>query len=101
MSLQPLVGRDRLTQTLGRAFARSALPQVVLLRGRRGVGKQRLAFWIAQLLLCDSPASAAPCGMCLGCRRVLRLEHPDLLWYFPVQRPEKTAGLAGAGRGDP
>ena len=89
MSLAPLAGRDRLTRTLGRAFARSALPRVLLLRGRRGVGKQRLALWIAQLLLCDSPAGAAPCATCLGCRRVLRLEHPDLLWYFPVQRPEK------------
>ena len=89
MSLKPLAGRDRLTRTLGRAFARSALPQVLLLRGRRGVGKQRLALWIAQLLLCDSPGGVAACGMCLGCRRVLRLEHPDLLWYFPVQRPEK------------
>lgn len=91
MSLKPLVGRDRLTRTLGRAFARSALPQVLLLRGRRGVGKQRLALWVAQLLLCDSPAGEAPCGICLGCRRVLRLEHPDLLWYFPVQRPEKRS----------
>lgn len=91
MSLKPLVGRDQLMRTIGGAFERSVLPQVLLLRGRRGAGKQRLSLWIAQLLLCSSPANAAPCDECLGCRSVLRLEHPDLLWYFPVERPEKRA----------
>ena len=89
MSLKPLVGRDRLMRTIGRALERSALPQVLLLRGRRGTGKQRLSLWIAQLLLCDTPSKWAPCEECLGCRSLLRLEHPDLLWYFPIERLDR------------
>ena len=89
MTLKPLVGRDRLMRLIGGAFARSTLPQVLLLRGSRGTGKQRLSLWIAQLLLCDSPAQGAPCDECLGCRSLLRLEHPDLLWYFPTENHDK------------
>jgi len=57
-----------------------------LLQGARGVGKQRLAIWLGQLLLCERTAERQltdPCGECQQCRYSLRLVHPDLHWYFP------------------
>jgi len=59
------------------------------LQGPRGVGKQRLGLWLAQLLLCESP-SAAPCGKCQSCRFSQDLKHPDLHWFFPRSRQKDT-----------
>jgi DNA polymerase-3 subunit delta' len=59
----------------------------LLLHGPRGVGKQRLGLWLAQLFLCEAPGEEGPCGACRPCRLSLRVEHPDLHWYFPLPRP--------------
>jgi DNA polymerase III subunit delta' len=62
------------------------MPGSLLLHGRRGVGKQRLALWLGQGLLCSG--SPVPCGTCQGCRYASELTHPDLYWFFPVPRAE-------------
>ncbi len=87
MSLHPLVGHEAARSGVVRAIARGALPQVLLLHGPPGVGKQRFALWIGQALLCRTPTDAGPCGSCRECGLALRLEHPDLNWYMPVPRP--------------
>jgi DNA polymerase-3 subunit delta' len=55
-----------------------------LFQGPRGVGKQRLAIWLAEQLLCSE--EEAPCGTCTACRYVRELTHPDLHWVFPRPR---------------
>ncbi|MEP6691065.1 MAG: hypothetical protein ABJD07_07900 [Gemmatimonadaceae bacterium] len=68
------------------ASARSgALPGSLLIQGRRGIGKQRLALWLGQLLLC-SAGETDPCGKCASCRYSTELQHPDLRWFFPRPR---------------
>lgn len=86
MPLSPLVGHDALRQRLGDAVVRGTMPGSLLLHGRRGVGKQRLALWLAQSQLCSS--TSTPCGTCQGCRYATELTHPDLYWFFPVPRAE-------------
>jgi len=61
------------------------MPQVILVTGPQGVGKQRLGLWLAQLLLCAQPGDE-PCGRCRACRQVLELSHPDLHWFVPIPR---------------
>jgi DNA polymerase-3 subunit delta' len=61
----------------------------MLLAGAPGVGKQRLALWLAQLALCQQP-SLEPCGTCRSCRLVGTLSHPDLHWFVPVSRPKAS-----------
>lgn len=81
MPLVPLFGHDALRERLASQIDRGALPASLLLHGPAGVGKQRLALWIAQRLLCES--TNRPCGDCQACRYVLALQHPDLHWFFP------------------
>jgi len=61
------------------------LPQALLLTGPTGTGKQRLALWLAQTVLC-ADAAAEPCGHCGECRFVGELAHPDLHWLVPIPR---------------
>jgi DNA polymerase-3 subunit delta' len=91
VSLHAIRGHEEARATLERAFARGALPAALLFHGPAGVGKQRLALWLAQLLVCGRP-EGGPCGACPPCRMAASLEHPDVHWYFPLPRPKNAAG---------
>ncbi|MFL5549565.1 MAG: hypothetical protein ACJ78K_10585 [Gemmatimonadaceae bacterium] len=79
-----LYGHEPLRERLTASIRAGTLPASLLLHGPRGVGKQRLAIWIAGQLLCG--ADVAPCGSCTGCRYLSELTHPDLHWVFPRPR---------------
>lgn len=83
MTLAPLAGHHAVRSQLADSVATDRLPQVLLMTGPRGVGKQRLALWLGQLLLCERPG-VEPCGTCTACAQVLGLVHPDLHWFVPV-----------------
>ena len=85
--IHPLAGHLEARRRLAGSRRSDRLPQVILMTGPEGVGKQRLGLWLAQLLLCDRPADE-PCGECRPCRRVLELAHPDLHWFVPIARPK-------------
>lgn len=87
MNLRPIYGHEPLLDRLGGAIASGRFPQAALLTGPTGVGKQRVALWVGQALLCEQ-GPGNPCGACGGCRRVLGLGHPDLHWFVPIPRPK-------------
>jgi DNA polymerase-3 subunit delta' len=89
--LQPLVGHSDARRRIAAAHKAGRLPQVVLLAGPPGIGRQRFGLWIAQLLLCDRPTAEEPCGVCGPCRLVLGLTHPDVHWFVPIPRPKGDA----------
>jgi DNA polymerase III subunit delta' len=53
MPIAPLFGHQALRERLLASIARDTLPASLLLVGPRGVGKQRLALWLGQALLCQ------------------------------------------------
>ena len=81
-------GHESLRGSLRQALARGALPATLLIHGAPGCGKQSLALWLARTRLCK--ASSKPCDRCTSCRLALRLEHPDIHWYFPLPRPKRS-----------
>ena len=92
MPIVQLYGHQDVRERLASSFSRGTLPSALLLQGPRGIGKQRLALWLAQLLLCDS--TDAPCDKCKGCQFVRALTHPDLHWFFPRPRLKDADDLA-------
>jgi DNA polymerase III subunit delta' len=87
MPLHPLAGHQAVRRRLAEAVQSGRLPQVLLISGPAGVGKQRLALWLSQLVFCQRPG-LEPCGECRACRLVLGLAHPDLHWFVPIPRPK-------------
>ncbi|HSL70153.1 MAG TPA: hypothetical protein VK864_07905 [Longimicrobiales bacterium] len=90
-ALPPLVGHDDVQRALGQAIEQGQLPGSLLFHGPAGIGKQRLALWLAQTLVCEQPRAAQPCGRCHSCHLALHLEHPDIHWFFPLPRPKGSA----------
>ena len=84
MPIIDLYGHEQLRERLLATVSAARLPSSLLLQGPRGVGKQRLAIWLAQRLLCGEENS--PCGNCASCRYASALTHPDLHWVFPRPR---------------
>jgi len=95
MPLPPLTGHEGVRTRLAGAHASGRLPQALLLTGPRGVGKQRLALWLAQLIHCEAPRQE-PCGECRPCRLVVSLQHPDVHWFVPLEL-SKRGGAGGGG----
>jgi DNA polymerase III subunit delta' len=98
MSLPDLIGHEEIRGILASALARGQLPGSLLFHGPAGIGKQRLGLWLAQLMVCETAAAAPrapaaePCGVCTPCKAVLKLQHPDVHWFFPLQRPKVSGG---------
>lgn len=84
MQIIDLYGHESLRERLSESVGAGTLPSSLLFQGPRGVGKQRLALWLAERLLCTQ--EDAPCGKCTACRYVRTLTHPDLHWVFPRPR---------------
>jgi DNA polymerase III subunit delta' len=87
MSLPDLVGHQETRHRLATAARNGRLAQVLLVTGPVGVGKQHLALWLAQLVLCER-GELEPCGQCRACRLVAGLGHPDVHWFVPIPRPK-------------
>ncbi len=91
MPLPPLYGHEGTRNRLAGALASGRLPQGLLFEG---VGKQRLALWLGQALLCErnrGQGQQEGCGDCRPCRLVLTLSHPDLHWFVPVELERRAA----------
>lgn len=69
---EPLWHRLRTQHGQGR------LPQVILLAGPRGLGKDIFSRQMAAYLLCEA-AGERPCGECRGCVQLRAASHPDAL----------------------
>ena len=92
MPIPPLYGHEGLRSRLAGAVAAGRLPQGLLFEGPPGAGKQRLALWLAQALLCEGGSGKGEgCGACRACKLVLSLSHPDVHWFVPVEPPKKPA----------
>lgn len=92
MPLPPLYGHEGIRNRLVGAIASGRLPQSLLFEGPPGVGKQRLALWLAQALVCKGGQSTEePCGVCQHCRLALALSHPDVHWFVPLELAKRGA----------
>ncbi len=90
MPLIPLIGHDAIRARLLDAVGRDRLPAALLFHGEAGTGKERLALWLAQRLLCETPSAQGACGSCQHCRYVEMGAHPDLQWYVPRKSLKKS-----------
>ncbi len=49
----------------------------VLIEGEKGIGKSKLALWLAKAMLCKGEFK--PCGVCSSCKKADANSHPDII----------------------
>jgi len=82
--LETTQGHDRVQKVLIQAFLRGQLPSQLLFVGPEGIGKKRVAWGMAELLLCQrlNPEGQA-CGVCPSCLKIPTGFHESILLVEP------------------
>ena len=77
------------------AFASNRVAHAYLIEGIKGSGKEAIAGFFTQLLLCHHPEEAVPCGQCRNCRRIREGNHPNVSNIHPDGQDIKKGQIAG------
>jgi DNA polymerase III subunit delta' len=97
MAPVPLNGHEHLKARLAASVDAGRLPSAIALVGPPGIGKQRLALWLGQYILCTAKlGTERPCGQCQACGWAASVQHPDLTWVFPRPRLKDSDASADA-----
>ena len=80
MQFSEFVGnRDVVTRLQKRAEENNPF-HAYIFEGADGAGKRRLAFTLAQALLCENPKGGEPCGQCPACKKTESQNHSDVIY---------------------
>jgi DNA polymerase-3 subunit delta' len=90
LGLANLPFHTNLAKTLLKSISNKRLHHAYLFYGEQGAAQLKLALEFTRHLMC--PVSMVnPCGTCPTCFKLKKLQHPDLLFYFPVNRKNDEA----------
>ena len=97
-SLGQLYGQDHILRQLRPSLQQGRLAHAYLLVGPPHIGKMSLAVHIAQSVNCLE-GSAAPCGACGQCERIVRGQHADvrIITVFQAEDSRVTRTVIGIG----
>ena len=77
-----ILGHQGALARLRHAVEQDTLHHAILLEGPRGVGKRRVATWLALLANCTAEGER-PCGVCQMCHQIPQGLHPDVIALEP------------------
>ena len=90
MRFRDIIGQEDVKQHLRLSVQQGRVPHAQMLVGKQGTGKMQLAVAYAQYLNCTNRTAEDSCGECPVCRQFERLEHPDLMFTFPIVKSDKS-----------
>lgn len=83
---QPLPWLQSSWSQLSRYINQNRIPQALMIVGNKGLGKQQLAAFFAQSLMCSSPLpTGVYCGECRSCILFKANTHPDYIFIAPEE----------------
>jgi DNA polymerase III subunit delta' len=99
MVFDSILGQPTAVETLKQALVRGRLHHAYRFEGPEGVGKERVAFALAQSLVCTQGGPLG-CGVCSACHRAVTLsteepqvpQHPDVVLLERGLYPAATLG---------
>ncbi len=92
MRFSEVIGHSELKKDLIKEVNQEKISHAQLFLGKPGHGVLPMALGFVQYLFCDNKQTDDSCGECPSCRKVQKLQHPDLHFSFPtVQSISNTA----------
>lgn len=82
---QMIVGHQKSITKLSEALEKNRLPHAMLFVGPESIGKKKVAFALAQRLLCENPPahSFKACEVCPSCIRVAKNQSENVMYIEP------------------
>ncbi|MEZ4316036.1 MAG: DNA polymerase III subunit delta' [Myxococcota bacterium] len=89
--MERILGHSAILERLRAAADRDGLHHAYLFEGPEGLGRRRVADWLAMYVNCT--ASERPCGRCSRCLQIAAGNHPDVITLEPD--PSKASQTIG------
>lgn len=99
--LDRVTGQERAKAQIRAWLASGRLPHAILITGREGAGKRRLAIELGRTVLCGRSGPDGGCEDCPACLQVDRLTHPNLHVLLPMPPPAPKPEAIGGDRFPP
>lgn len=94
MLFKDIPGQQAAKNGLIRMALSNRMAHALLLTGPPGTGALPMCIALAQFLFCEYRLADDACGACASCRKVQKLQHPDLHLTFPVIKLLDQEGLS-------
>lgn len=92
MKFSEVIGQEETKRHLISEVKSEKISHAQLFSGKLGFGSLPLALAFVQYIFCENRSETDSCGTCASCRKVSKLEHPDLHFSYPtVQAISKTS----------
>lgn len=91
MQFSQVIGQQHLKKKLISSIRAGRIPHAQLFFGPDGTGSLALTLAYAQYIACLQPREEDSCGECSSCRKMAKLQHPDLHFSFPVNTTKKVS----------
>lgn len=86
MGFDSICGHDAPVRMLKNILISGRIPHAMLFSGVAGIGKKKVAFSFAKAINCQAVAEDF-CDVCLSCRKINRMIHPDVFLFNPDEEP--------------
>ena len=84
MRFSDIVGQNNLASHLIDEVNNDKISHAQMFLGKTGYGSLPLALAFVQYLFCENKQKEDSCGECASCRKIDKLQHPDLHFSFPT-----------------
>jgi len=84
MLFKQIVGQKLIKEHLIRTVKENRISHAQLFLGKEGYGSLALAIAYAQFIMCLDKKENEACGECSSCRKINKLQHPDLHFSYPT-----------------
>lgn len=92
MKFNEVIGQEEIKERLVEMSREGRVPHAIMFCGPRGCGKMALALAFASYLICSSGKDGKDsCGTCHQCAMLRSWSHPDLIFTYPVIKPQGTS----------
>ena len=89
MRFSEITGHKETLESLKKIVDSGKIPHAILISGRPGIGKMRIARALAQYVQCQKRNAGDSCGVCPSCIQNRNLNNPDTHYIFPLVKREK------------
>jgi DNA polymerase-3 subunit delta' len=90
MQFSAIPGHQDIKQVLIKAAQNQKVAHGLLFKGQEGTANLTLAISFATYLNCEQPTDTDSCGACSSCKKMSKLAHPDVNFFFPMARNENV-----------